>query len=300
MIEHLRHGEIDKAWWDAQLLRCANRLWYAQSWVLDALCPGWEALHDPASGALLPLTRRRKWGIDYLFQPYGLQQLGVFAPAPDADLQGRMLEAARARFRYIDIMVGGAPATGLHGFACSARVDQVLVADAPADALRGRYAKGHRRNLKDADAGAQSGDLPLNDFVQLFLRTTGARFGGDAAHGMQALGKAIAEGQRRGQCSIVGLYLEGRPVAGACFATWEGRSIFLKSANAPEGLRVKAMFRITDAWITRHAGSGLLLDFAGSMDPGTARFNAGFGAVNTTYFRLRSNTLPIPLRWLKR
>ena len=44
MIRHLRHTDIDKGQWDKLLLQCSDRLWYAQSWVLDLCCPQWEAL----------------------------------------------------------------------------------------------------------------------------------------------------------------------------------------------------------------------------------------------------------------
>ena len=44
MIKHLKHHEIDKAAWDALLLRCPDRVWYVQGWVLDLCCPTWEAL----------------------------------------------------------------------------------------------------------------------------------------------------------------------------------------------------------------------------------------------------------------
>lgn len=59
------------------------------------------------------------------------------------------------------------------------------------------------------------------------------------------------------------------------------------------------MFHLTDAWIARSAGTGMLLDFAGSNTPSVARFNAGFGAVTRPYFRLRRNRLPLLARWLK-
>ena len=41
-------------------------------------------------------------------------------------------------------------------------------------------------------------------------------------------------------------------------------------------------------------------DFEGSMIPGVARFYAGFGANPETYFQLKFNRLPLPLRWIKR
>ena len=81
---------------------------------------------------------------------------------------------------------------------------------------------------------------------------------------------------------------------------WEGRSIFFKSANDEAGQERQAMFHLTDHYIAGHAGSGLLLDFAGSNTASVARFNAGFGARSTVYLRLVRNRLPVPFRWFKK
>ncbi|MFZ1692752.1 MAG: GNAT family N-acetyltransferase [Flavobacteriales bacterium] len=300
MIKHLRHGTIDKAAWDARLLRSGNRNWYAQSWVLDAACPGWEALVDEAADAMMPLTLRRKWGINYLYQPLGLQQLGVFAPKPDHALHMDFFAALPEEIRYIDILLNegmrfaGDEVGGL--ISCQ---NQVLRPNDSIDELRARYAKGHRRNLKDASPLEEAALSPL-EFEDLFRRTTGKRYGPSAVKGLEAFMRVVKEGIARGQCEIRALAIGGEPLAAICFAAWQGRSILLKSANTEAGQEAKAMFLLVDAWIARHADSGTLLDFAGSNTASVARFNAGFGAEATTYFRLRQNRLPTPLRWLKR
>lgn len=299
MIRHLRHAEIDKALWDAQLQRCANRLWYAQSWVLDHMSPGWEALVEDESGAIMPLTWRRKWGIDYLFQPLGLQQLGVFAPLPTQ--AARLVLSVPARFRYWDICIQPIP-----GFAeldhgrVEERTDQVLSLVGDIAGLRAAYSQGHRRNLSKHHDGVGFSTMAPEAFIDLFDRTTGARYGSVPAKDLDALRALISEGVLRGQCEVVSAHSEGVVLGAVCFATWEGRTILLKSANTPEGNEARAIFRIMDEWIARHAGTGLLLDFAGSMTPSVARFNAGFGARTTVYLRLVRNRLPPPLRWLKR
>ncbi|MBK6342369.1 MAG: GNAT family N-acetyltransferase [Flavobacteriales bacterium] len=299
MIKHLRHNEIDKGAWDARLMRSANRLWYAQSWVLDLACPDWEALVDEEADAMMPLTVRSKWGLPYLYQPLGIQQLGVFAAHPGRVSPEAFIAALPKRIRYMDILVNGSM---LHsGIATTEAVpqqNQELVATDALDTLRSHYSKGHRRNLKDA-ADLHEIALPVSAFETLFRRTTGERFGPSSVKGLEVFLSVVSEGIARGQCEVRALAKDQEPMAAACFATWQGRSIMLKSANSESGHSAKAMFVLIDAWIARHAGTGMLLDFAGSNTPSVARFNAGFGAGPRTYFRLRRNRLPLPLRWLK-
>lgn len=300
MIRHLIHREIDKDRWDAHLLNSGNRLWYAQSWVLDLASPGWGALIDEESAAMMPLTWRRKWGVDYLFQPLGLQQLGVFAPDPSHAETTRLLNAVPERFNYWDICIqetaGINVATDIH---VEQRPNQTLLLDKPVDELRKAYAKNHLRNLK-TEAPLEQASMDAHSFADLFRRTTGARYGKDALKGFDEFERIIEEGVRRGQCEVIALKLKDEVIAAACFATWQGRTIMLKSANTEAGMESMAMFHLLDSWIARHAGTGLLLDFAGSGTPSVARFNAGFGASSGVYLRLVRNRLPMPIRWLKR
>lgn len=302
MITHLSHSEIDKAQWDTLLLQCSDRLWYMQSWVLDLCCPEWEALIGE-DGSIMPLIWRRKFGMDYLFQPYAVQQQGVFSPRRKNGTDEAFLKAVPKRFRYWDIHLNSA----MHVRAerderLSTNTTQDLLLDKDASAMRAGYSKGHRRNLSKAgsDPPVVHGDIGVNEFVALFARTTGKKFKNVPSDGLLLLERMMHGALERGQCSVFGVREQGRVIAATCFMEWEGRSILLKSANDEAGLERQAMFHITDRYITEHAGAGLLLDFAGSNTASVARFNTGFGAVSSVYLRLHRNRLPIPLRWIKR
>lgn len=300
MIRHLRHSDVDKDQWDVRLMRCADRLWYAQSWVLDLACPGWEVLVDEDTGAIMPLTCRTKWGIRYLFQPLGLQQLGVFSPAPSAADLAHFLRAIPKPYRYADIQLNTVGVEQqVPGFTFQQRNNQVLALDRPIVELRAAYAQGHRRNLRAADGSMRITAMPVAAFAQLFRTTTGARYGPSSLKGFDAFAHVMQAGVDIGQCDIVALHDARGPVAAACFAEWEGRCILLKSASTERGMTARAMFRIVDDRIARHADTGMVLDFAGSMTPSVARFNAGFGAEDAPYLRAVMNRLPRPLRWLK-
>lgn len=302
MIRHLKHSEIDKAEWDRLLLRCADRMWYAQSWVLDLCCPAWEALVGD-DGSMMPLIWRRKFGVDYLYQPYAVQQQGVFSPSRDQRTDAAFLEAVPKRFKYWDIHLNGS----MHVHAdrddrISTSTNQDLDLSPDASTLRAAYSQGHRRNLRKGgdDPPVIVRDITSAEFVGLFERTTGKRFGNVPEGGMLLLERMISGALERGQCSLLGVRGNGALIAAVCFMKWERRSILLKSANDKEGSERQAMFHLVDRYISEHAGSGLLLDFAGSNTASVQRFNAGFGARSTIYLHLVRNRLPTLLRWFKR
>ena len=301
MIELVRHEAIDKDHWDRQLLACTNRMWYVQSWVLDRTSPGWDALVDRTSNAIMPLTWRRKFLFKYLFQPYGTQQQGVFALQYSRSLGEAFVRSVPAEFRLIDIALNEAMTSiGIDGYTTSPLDQQVLQLDRPVDAIRNAYSKGHIRNLKKIDPSLQvSSDISASDFAQLFINTTAKRFksGTRSDHAMmeQVIEKAID----LGQCRIYGIRHGGTLIAAACFMEWERRRILYKSAANAQAQELKAMFVIIDHYIGLHAGSGELLDFAGSNTASVARFNTGFGAQRKVYLRLKRNTLPPPFKWFK-
>lgn len=302
MIHHLRHHEIDKPQWDRLLLACEDRLWYMQSWVLDLCCPEWEALIDD-DGSIMPLIWRRKFGVDYLFQPYAIQQQGVFSPAPNGALGDAFLEAVPKRFRYWDIHLNANMRVHAgRDDRLTTSTNQELHLGQDATALRAGYSQGHRRNLRKcgADPPVITSLLTPEEFVTLFRRTTARRFGSTPEGGLLLLERMIMSAMQRGQCRLFAVRESGEVISAVCFMEWEGRSILLKSANSKAGSDRQGMFHLVDRYIAEQAGSGLLLDFAGSNTPSVARFNAGFGARSSVYLHLVRNRLPAPLRWFKR
>lgn len=299
MIAHRHHPDIDKAQWDRLLDGCANRLWYARSWVLDIASPGWNALIDEDHGALMPLTWRSRWGIHYLHQPFGLQQLGVFAPMPEDKLHATFLHAVPARYRYWDIYLNEAMTSAPVGrtMACTEQVVDIL---GDPEAQRAAYSQGHRRNLRKAAPHADriTWDISAAEFAALFASTTGARYQ-VPKRDLTMMEALITAAVQRGEARILGLRDGGQLVAAACMVEADGRAIFLKSAVNARGQELHAMFLLVDHYLTQaHAGC-TLFDLAGSNTPSVARFNTGFGARSSVYLRLLRNALPAPFRWLK-
>lgn len=79
MITYLTHNQIDKQRWDDCIKQSPNGNVYALSWYLDIVHPRWEALVEDDYVSVMPLTGNRKCGISYPFQPFFVQQLGVFS-----------------------------------------------------------------------------------------------------------------------------------------------------------------------------------------------------------------------------
>jgi hypothetical protein len=85
MISYLTNNQIDKNRWDECIGQAVNGLVYAWSWYLDIVHPGWEALVEIECDkylSVMPITSKRKMLVNYVCQPFFVQQLGVFSVRP--------------------------------------------------------------------------------------------------------------------------------------------------------------------------------------------------------------------------
>ena len=299
MITHLPHGRIDKVAWDALLDRCEGPVWYARSAVLDAACPGWEALWDEERGAVMPLTHHRKWGIPYLYQPFPLQQLGVFAPTRDALRNGEFLKALPKRFRLADIYLTDPAVEGAGaGWRFTERQDQLVPMDRPIEAIRQGYSSNHLRSVRRAEAAALEFVTNMRadafmDFLTSAPQWSSWKVGPRQEASLRRLVQLV---DQRGEGSGMAVLRAGRPVAAGCFVHHGDRTIFLKGLALPEARPLNAMHLLIDRVLEMRAGRGRWLDLAGSSDPALARFYAGFGAVTTLYLHALLRRFPVSLR----
>jgi hypothetical protein len=297
MIRYLKHGEIDKAAWDRRLERCSTPWWYGRSWVLDAASPGWEALLDEDTGAQMALTWRKRFGIAYLHQPFLLQRIGVFGGDP-----GPFLKALPKRFRYADIYLNpGETVVTDHTVRLTEQQNFELDLSGTVERLRANYAENMRRNLRKEVAATMVHEPHIEvEELLVFLRGSEQfkRWGIDARR-IACMEALLRGAQQRSEGFGTGIRMEGRLVAAAFFVNWGGRLLFLKGLANVEGRSVRAMHHLVDKVIEAHAGSPLLLDFAGTNDADLARFYRGFGARRTVYLRAVINRLPPLVRNLK-
>ena len=301
MITWMQHADIDMAAWDSRLEACANASWYGSSSTLEAAAPQWDALVDEETGAQMPLPWRRKFGIRYLFQPFLIQHLGPFSPKPSPQEASSFLQALPEPYRYADIQLGSSAGPAVPGVRTEERTNLVLHLDHAAEVIRASYSTNHRRSLRKAEQiGIQVEADVGSDEVVMFLERSEQfqRWGINAAQ-RATLRRLLRTTEMEGTGFGRMVRDEGTPVAAAWFARFGSRIIFLKGMSSERGRELRAMHALIDNVVAEHAGSGMVLDFAGGNDPQLARFYSGFGAGSVVYLRALMNRLPPLIRRMK-
>jgi hypothetical protein len=291
MIEFRTRAQVDDTAWNDLIERSSNGLVYARSAFLDKFSPGWGALVLGNFEAVMPLTFRRKYGINYLFQPPFSQQLGIFGKFNE-QIANDFISAAKQSFRFAEIHLNYS--NKLNG--TTTRQNFILPLHHSYEVIAEGFSTAHVKNLKRAaNAGlryAQSMVFEAN--INLNYKLYGSRIKSVSRSDYDALIELTKTAPDRVLSREVWKDDELQ-ASSICFID-DHRIYFIMSSVTESGKKNQANHFLVDHIIREYAGKNMILDFEGSDIPGIAEFYRGFGAMDQPYFFLRWNDLP----WLYR
>ena len=286
MIQYLTHNQIDKTKWDATIAKCGNI--YAYSWYLDIVHPQWEALVEDDYHSVMPLTGGKKFGVHYLYQPYFVQQLGVFSQSSmTAETTAAFLDAIPAKYRFAEIRLNedNALADGFQGVEYHRNV--LLDLNRDYETIYANYHQNTKRNLTKAESHnlqLVTSVIPYH-VVALFRDNRGALLNkwGDAEYGVLTHLAQVA--QQRNAAFMLGVNEKGvgQLICAAIFMKTDNRITFLFSGLTVEGKQRQAMTYLLDQVVQKYTNQPMTFDFEGSDDENLARFYLGFGGEETRY-----------------
>jgi hypothetical protein len=304
-IQFLSHDQIDKRRWD-QLIRNSNMgNLYGQSWYLDTVCPGWQALVNSDYSRIMPLTSRSKFGFSYLYQPLLSQQLGIFSQSRlRPEEVDEFLGAIPSSFKLIEITLNEQNPPGPK-FETGKHTTYRLNLHRPYDQLLGKFSENTTRNLKKATVEGLRfrTNITTEEFLDLLLhdKSAGAKIL-NIKNNRQLLTKLVPAILNHNAGMICGVKnRHGDLLAAALMGQDKAYHYYLAPALNEAGRESRSMFYLIDRYIHLHAGLPVILDFEGSDIESVARFYKGYGATPSTYTSLRINRLPWPLKgWADR
>ena len=286
MIQYLQHNQIDRAKWDATIAECGNI--YAYSWYLDIVHPGWEAIIEDDYQVVMPLTGGKKFGINYLFQPYFVQQLGVFSKTPITPEKTKVfLQSIPSKYRFAEIRLNESNTFNDNIQSIEYHRNVILDLNQDYASIRANYHTNTKRNL----AKAESNNLQLVDtvipyhVVALFTDNRGALLDKWGKAEYARLIELTKVAVHRKAAFLLGVTEKGvgELLCAAIFMKTNKRITFLFSGLKQEGKDKQAMTYLLDQVIQQNANRPLTFDFEGSDDDNLARFYLGFGGVEVKY-----------------
>ena len=313
MIHYMTHNQIDMQRWDECVAQSPNGMVYVWSWYLDVVHPGWEALVEDDYKAVMPLTGSKKYGINYLFQPFFTQKWGVYGKKEvSEDKIEEFLEAIPGKFKFAEFRINQSYRTyKTHGTYPAYQIEShrniELSLNQEYSVIAENYHSNTKRNLAKAIKNGLKvvEDAESSVIVEIFRKNRGKeiRHWGDKEY--ERLLKLVETAKNHDKCLVIAAQnTENQIVAGAFFMISHNKIIFLFSGSDESNKENHGLTFLLDYVIEKYSETDNILDFEGSDDEGLARFYKGFGGKETIYQGIRFNKTKgitkLALKFLKR
>jgi hypothetical protein len=302
-LKLLKRSEIEDKVWNGCVHFAINAMPYAYTWYLDNVCEEWEGLVLDNYKAVMPLVFNKKFGINYLYQPFFTQQLGVFTSLPiTKKLVNNFIDAIPSSYKYIDINLNEindvserAEVTPLTNYHLDLNLDYALI--------KVNYSKSLKRKLNKAEKN----ELLINQhlspevFVDFYLKNVAFKVDNFEEKHKHVLHRIIYKALSYQLGAIIGITNKQSELVAANFILLHPtRIINLLPCSSKEGNELNAMSFLMDYLVQRNANNRKIFDFEGSMIEGVAQFYKSFGAEESKYYKLKMNLLPSFLRIFKK
>lgn len=293
-FQYLQRNQVDTIKWDQCIDKARNGLIYAYSFYLDHMATEWDALVLGDYEAVMPLPKRKKWGIQYVYQPAFTASLGVFGNQLTEAMVEDFVRAIPSTIKLIDTRLNqGNILAAPSGFS-KLHNNFVLSLRPSYEQLYNGYRENIKRNIKRARQlnNRYATEVPVEEVVRLSHLQMGSVSEvteTDYAN-FTRLYHYLHQKQQAVAC---GVYTAANELVASCVYFFShNRAYYILVGNHPNGRTQGASHFLIDRFIHDHAGSSLLLDFEGSDIRNLAFFYSSFGAELEIYPALYINRLP--------
>ena len=279
MIQYITKNQLDIAKYDSCISHAINTRIYAYSWYLDSVCDDWDALVKDDYHMVMPLPKRRKLGISYIYQAPWIQQLGIFSDEIVKEptiLQ--FIQAIPKKFKLIDVFFNAN--NQFSSKYTSIRDNYILSLTTDFTTLKNNYNKNRKRASKikfDDFVIDKKGNT--NEFINLYKEQSGTY----KSH-KDALEKLRRLINNKKYCNIWNVYNNHKIIAGLCWFKDAHRITYLVPVATSEAKKENIPTYIVNELIKTYQNTNYTLDFEGSMVEGVAKFYKSFGAQKEEYY----------------
>lgn len=287
MIRFLKHSEIDKDRWNLTIQKSLNTTIFADFDFLSISSPNWCALVEDDYKSVMPLPVRRKFSINYIYNPFFSNRLGIFSKEIISDVKVKeFFDHIPSRFRQVDLILNRQIPTQLIEDKTIRLISHSLNLNRSHEEISQGYSQNTTRNIKYAQKYCLEyiEGASVRDIIRLFQNNKGKQSHVNyKSKDYLTLMKMSHWASRKGLLESVGVTFEGKLIAGALFLRDNQRIWFWFSGRDNKHADKKTMFLLLNEYILRHCETPLELDFNGSMNENVARLYKGFGGIAYHY-----------------
>ena len=269
------------------------------------MAPQWQALILNDYEAVMPLPVRKKWGIQYLFQPAFFQQGGIYSPIPvSKETTEQFLKIVMNNFPYAEICMNHSnKIPQIQYLEATKRSNFILSLNKTKEEITGNFSESFIKNvLKAKKTGLiyEKSDN-LSGVIALYRSLYSKRFPSVKKYDYENF-EALGIDLQRKNAVIIRKVLNtaGELLAMILLFQDKNRLYNLMSCTTPKGRDSEANYFLFDKLIEEFCKSNKVLDLEGSDIPGIADFYIRMAPEPEPYPYIRYNRLPLLLRIFKK
>lgn len=287
-IKYIKNEFIDYEKWDFCIDNSSCGIVYGKTWYLDRVSLNWDALIWGDYLYVMPLVYSRKYGINYIYQPFFTQQLGVFSAFEiSSEIVNSFLKSIPNKFLKIDMKLNIGNRPTIDSFILKKNTTFFLNLENSMSVISEKFRNNTIRNIRKAESNKISitNEYNVDLFIDFTRKNLNIKSPEVKTIHYNNLKNVINHALYYNLGEIYCAYDRTNTlVAAAFFLKSNNKIIYLAASSNETGTTQSAMFLLVQKFIEINSGNELILDFEGSNLPGIARFYSGFGAEGGTYY----------------
>jgi len=280
MINYVPYQDIDKIKYDTCIGHSQESRIYAFSWYLDCVTDQWDCIVEDDYKTVMPLPRKTKYGISYVYTPSWVQQLGIFSSADISEqTQSEFLKLLSKKFLWIDYHLNSVQNEAMSSF--NIKKNYLL----PLQNGMAKIQEGYNKNRKRISKKSfQDFALDKNGSIEVFLE----KFKNlDKSYVISEESIDLLKSlylHNQDQVFVWNVFYFKEYLGGLVWLKDNHRITYLAPIVSETGKQLHVSTFLINELINDFEGQNLMLDFEGSMLPGVEKFYLSFGAEPEFYY----------------
>ncbi|NOQ92492.1 MAG: hypothetical protein GQ552_07240 [Flavobacteriaceae bacterium] len=279
-IQYLLYKNIDLIKYDACISKSSNSRIYALTWYLNCVTDSWGVLVLNDYEAVMPLPKRKKLGINYIYQAPWIQQLGVFSKKSiSEELIKDFISRIPKKFVLVDYFFNSDNI--INGKFIKERNNYILSLNQGFETIKSNYNKNRKRiSNKNFDDFKLNKDGDIGSFLEFYKKQNfNFKTHRDTFERLEKLLKS-----KNVAINIWTISYNGESIAGLVWLKEKRRITYLLPVANEVAKNNNIPTFLINELIKEHQNTNCILDFEGSMIEGVAQFYKSFGAETEAYY----------------
>jgi hypothetical protein len=301
MVQIIPFNQIDKAKWDACVTNNSNGLIYATTAFLNAMVKNWKGIVINDYETIFPLCIKQKFGIQYLYTPPFIQQLGFIG---NNELVTKNIIAAifeTVKYGSVNLNFGNTNFNTIQQ--CKVHNNFVIDLNQKYHYIKANYKKSIDYSLSKASKQnlKYTTDISFENAVENYQKHNQQALQHVNLDDYKNLRKVLAILQKEEKVIVRKVVNSANETLSIAVLLKDNKRIYnLINYTNNEGRQAEANYFLYDKILEEFSETPMLFDFEGSDLPGIKSFYEKFGATNQPYFHWHFNQLPFFLKWIKK